>query len=349
MKRRDMKEKDKVVTIYDIAKKANVSPMTVSRVINNSGNISEATRKKVEQAIQELGYIPNHSARSLISKETKILSLLITDITNPFFTQVARGAEDKARQMGYRLLLGNSDEDPEKESEYLHMFISTNVDGVLIAPAGDRSKKNLKLLIKHQVPFVLIDRTVEGIKSDQVLGDSREGTRKLIEHLIEQGHNKIALINGPTDISTARERRTAYEETLKLFDLPIKKQWILESDYKQNNGDTIAKKLLSLPPEERPTAIFAANNFIAVNTIQGLKRYNIRIPEDMAIVCFDDLGPASSLNPFLTVAAQPAYLFGSLGIQLLIERIENPRLKEHQKIVLPPEIVIRQSSLRSAQ
>lgn len=334
-----------MVTIYDIAKKANVSPMTVSRVINNSGRISEATRQKVEKVIKELNYIPNSAARSLISKESKILSLLITDITNPFFTKVARGAEDKARQLGYRLLLSNSDESLEKEAEYVTMLISTGVDGVLFAPASDGSKKHLRTLIKHRIPFVLIDRSIDDIESDIVLGNSREGTRLLLQHLIEQGHRSIALINGPADVSTARERQQAYEETLKLADLPVNPHLMVESRYKQDDAQSAVKKLLQLPYEERPTAIFAANNFIAVSAIKALREQGVHVPEDMAVVCFDDLEPASSLNPFLTVAAQPAYSFGSIGTQLLIERIEGTAPPEYRKIVLPPELIIRQSSL----
>lgn len=333
-----------MVTIYDIAKKANVSPMTVSRVINNSGKISEATRQKVEKVIEELNYIPNSAARSLISKESKILSLLITDITNPFFTRVARGAEDKARQLGYRLLLSNSDENLEKESEYVTMLISTGVDGVLFAPAGDGSKKHLRTLIKHRIPFVLIDRSIEGVQSDLVLGNNREGTRMLIEHLIEQGHQNIALINGPSNVSTARERQLAYEETLKLADLPINPKLIVESHYKRDDAHSAVEKLLQLPRTERPTAIFAANNFIAINAIRSLREQGVRVPEDIAVACFDDLEPVSSLNPFLTVAAQPAYNFGSIGTQLLIERIEGTAPPEYRKIILPPELIIRQSS-----
>lgn len=336
-----------MITIYDIAKRANVSPMTVSRVINNSGRISEKTKEKVEQVIKELDYIPNSAARSLISKESKILSLLITDITNPFFTKVARGAEDKARQLGYRLLLSNSDENLEKESEYVTMLISAGVDGVIFAPANDRSKKHLRTLIKYRIPFVLIDRSIDGIESDLVLGNNREGTRLLMEHLIEQGHRSIALISGPADVSTARERQQAYEEALKLADLPVNQELMVKSHYKQNDARSAVEDLLKLPKKERPTAIFAANNFIAISAIQALREQGIHVPNDMAVVCFDDLEPASQLNPFLTVAAQPAYNFGSIGTQLLIERIEGTAPPEYRKVVLPPELIIRQSSLSS--
>ncbi|WP_088102828.1 LacI family DNA-binding transcriptional regulator [Halalkalibacter urbisdiaboli] len=335
-----------MATIYDVAKLAEVSPMTVSRVINQKGPISEATKLKVEQAIEALNYIPNKSAQSLVSKKTKILSLLITDISNPFFTKVARGAEDKALQLGYQVIFSNSDEDIEKESKYIQMLLESRVDGVLMAPSGDQSRKNVKKLIKSQIPFVLLDREIDGVDSDIVLGNSYEGTRNLIDHLVEQGHKKIALINGPTYISTARERKRAYIETLQFYNLPIDEALIFETDYKQQSETTIIDKLMVLPPEQKPTAIFAANNFIAVTMMKKLKERGVNVPNDIAFVCFDDFDPVMDYHPFFTVAAQPAYDFGYLGTQILIDKIEGNSSQTNRRIVLPPEIVIRESSLR---
>lgn len=332
-----------MVTIYDISKLANVSPMTVSRVINKSGKVSPATRTKVEAAIKELNYIPNASARYLTAKKSKILSLIITDITNPFFTKVARGAEDKAKQMGYRLLLCNSDEDINKESDYINMLISTGVDGVLITPSEDKSKSNLRTLNKYNIPFILLDRKVDGINCDEIHGDSQDGTKKVLKHLINNGHQKIAIINGPLVISTARERQDAYIETLKANNLPIEQELIFQSHYKNGDSNEVSA-LLSLPKEKRPTAIFAANNIIAINTIKELRKRNVRVPEDVSVVCFDDLDPAFDLNPFLTVISQPAYHFGYTGTQMLIERIEKTAPTELRKIVLPSELIIRNSS-----
>lgn len=333
-----------MATIYDIAKKANVSPMTVSRVINNAGNISEKTKEKVEQVIKELNYIPNNAARSLTLKHSRILSLLITDITNPFFTKVARGAEDKAKQMGYRLLLSNSDESFVKESEYIEMLLSSGVDGVLIAPTGDDSKKNLKTLIKHKIPFVLIDRQVKDIECDIVLGDNYEGTRRLVTHLIEQGHTKIALINGPKNISTSQLREQSFKDTLKINEIPLNEKLLFNLTFKQNDARDEIEKILALSNAERPTAIFAGNNFIAIDVMKILYEKNLQVPEDFSLVCFDDPDPIPDYRPFLTLASQPAYEFGYLGTQLLIERIEKHGPKEKRKLVLPSEILIRKST-----
>ncbi|WP_407270901.1 LacI family DNA-binding transcriptional regulator [Radiobacillus sp. PE A8.2] len=333
-----------MVTIYDIAKLANVSPMTVSRVINNNGNIKETTKQRVENAIKDLGYIPNSAARSLTSKKTRILSLILTDITNPFFTKVARGAEDKAMEIGYQVLLSNTDEDAEKESEYINMILSTRVDGVIIAPTGDQSLKEIERLRNQNIPVVLIDRELDNFNGDIVVGDSYEGSRKLVEHLIELGHRRIALINGPSNISTARERRRGYVETLKLSSLPIHDRYISEINYKQDDAKSVIKKLISLPKQEQPTAIFAANNFIAISTIKALQSFGLSVPNDISVVSFDDIEPIDSFNPFLTVASQPAYSFGMLAMQLLIQRMEEKESNEPRKIVLPPEIIVRKSS-----
>ncbi|MFA9557740.1 LacI family DNA-binding transcriptional regulator [Evansella sp. AB-rgal1] len=332
-------------TIYDVAKRANVSAMTVSRVINQKGNIGEATRKRVEKAIEELNYFPNKSARSLTSKATNILSLLITDINNPFFTKVARGAEDKALQLGYQVILSNSDENIEKESRYIQMLLESQVDGILIAPSGDESKNNIRTLIKHKIPFVQLDREVEGIESDVILGDSQKGTRMLIDHLINQGHKRIALINGPSYISTARERRNAYMEALKYSGIPMEEHLMFETDYIQKDGLELVDYLVSLPKGKRPTAVFAANNFIAVRVIKALRKKGIRVPEDIACVCFDDFDQDIDLDPFLTVAAQPAYDFGFMGVQMLVDKIEGNMADKKRKIILPPEIIVRKSSL----
>ncbi|RAV18780.1 LacI family DNA-binding transcriptional regulator [Paenibacillus contaminans] len=333
-----------MVTIYDIAKLANVSAMTVSRVINNTGKISDKTRAKVKKVMEELHYVPNSMARSLVLQETKMLSLLITDITNPFYTTLARGAEDAAMKRGYKLLFSNSDEDVAKESEYVDMVLSTRVDGVLFAPAGDDSLSHLEKLRKHGIPFVLIDREVPGMESDTVLGDSKEGARKLVEHLIGLGHRRIALLNGSLDVSTARHRYTGYKEALKLSDIPFDDELIAESAYSRSSPNRTIEaieRLLQLP--ERPTALFAANNFLAIEAIRAMRDRGIRVPDDMSVVCFDDLDLASVIDPFLTVAAQPAYQFGTIGVQLLLDRIQETDGAEWRKIILPSEMIVRKS------
>lgn len=333
-----------MVTIYDIAKKANVSPMTVSRVINNSPSIKESTRLKVEEVIRELEYVPNKQARSLTSKETKLVSLVIPDISNPFFTNIARGAEDKAQQLGYQLILGNTDENHDKEARYMNMLMSTGVDGVMLVPAGDDSAANVKKLVKRRIPFVFVDRSVEKIQADSVSGDNPSTTRQLVRHLIELGHERIAFINGPGFLSNARERAQAFQETLLLSGIQPNPTYMIETHFKSDNFDEIINKLISLRYGERPTAILAANNFIGVNTLRALRELQIRVPEDIAVACFDDPDIIPDYNPFLTVAKQPAYDMGYLGMQLLIERVQNAAPAAPRKILLPAELIVRAST-----
>lgn len=332
-----------MVTIYDIADKANVSAMTVSRVINNTGRVSEKTRAKVKKVMQELNYVPNQMARSLVLQQSQTLFLLITDITNPFFTTLSRGAEDAARKHGYNLLFGNSDENLAKEAEYIDTILSSRVDGVLLAPTGDDSDAHVEKLLAHNVPFVLLDREIPGIQSDIVLGDSKEAARLLMEHLISQGHRSIGLINGSSSISSARLRMQGYLEAQKLYDLPMRDDYVYETTFSTHNDlGEIEAWLDRLNP--LPTAFVAGNNVLAVQLLKALRAKGLRIPEDVSVVCIDDFGLYSELDPFITVAAQQAYQFGHMGMQLLIERITSGEATgQAKKIVLPAEIIIRRS------
>ncbi|MDU5145250.1 MAG: LacI family DNA-binding transcriptional regulator [Paenibacillus dendritiformis] len=330
-----------MATIYDIAKKANVSAMTVSRVINNTGRVSEKTRDKVKQVMEEMRYIPNSVARCLVTQESKIVSLLITDITNPFFTTMARGAEDAAMRHGYRLMFGNSDESFSKEKDYVEMILSMRVDGVLFAPSGDQSKEHLEWLQRQNVPFVLLDREVPGIDCDAVLGDSRDGAKRMVAEMIRYGHRRIALVNGAQDVSTARERQAGYVEALQEAGIEFDESLVMQTSYSREQDLSVAH-WMELAPEARPTAIFAANNMLALTVLQSVRSLGLRVPEDLSIACFDDFGWVEEANPFFSVASQPAYEFGEQGMQLLLDRIKNREEKPRQ-IVLPCDILMRQS------
>ncbi|EFM09236.1 transcriptional regulator, LacI family [Paenibacillus curdlanolyticus YK9] len=332
-----------MVTIYDIAKQADVSAMTVSRVINNTGRISEKTREKVRKVMEELNYVPNAMARGLVLQKTGILSLLVTDITNPFYTTVARGAEDAARSLGFKLLLGNSDEDANKEKEYIDMILSTRVDGILITPAGDSSKERLETIVRHGTPFVTIDRDVPGIDCDNVVGDSIGGSRKLIDYLAGLGHRVIALVGGSFDVSTARYRYEGYREALAANDLPYDERLVLQANYRMQDMEAAAEQLLSA--SSAPTAILAGNNMLALGLLQSFRRRGIDVPGQMSIVTFDDFGHRDLIDPLFTTAVQPAYQFGARGIQLLVDRIEGKSSSSTpQQCMLPNSLVIGSST-----
>ncbi len=329
-----------MATIRDVAERAGVSPITVSRVINDSGYVSDETRREVEAAIEELNYVPNILARSLRSKRTHTLALVITDVTNPFWTTIARGVEDKAVENGFSVILCNTDEDPEKEQSYLEVLLQKRVDGVIIAPVTSHGA-NLHSLSRLGVPYVVIDRRVEGMDTDLVTGDSVGGAYELTKHLIELGHRRIGIIAGPEQVSTADDRLAGYLKALEEFDIPVDEALIKRGQFNQEAGYELTKKLLEL--EERPTALFAGNNFIAIGALTALWELEVRVPDEMALVTFDEIPHLSAVYPFLTVAAQPAYDMGNIATELLLERLDGRR-EENREVVLPTRLILRQSS-----
>jgi LacI family transcriptional regulator len=220
-----------VATINDVARRAGVSPVTVSRVLNNSGSVSPSTRHKVEQAIQELGYVPSGLARSLRSRQTRALALILPDISNAFWTTVARGVEDVAQSRGYSVLLCNTDESLAKQSHYLQVVVGQRVDGVIIAPA-DSDAQHLVELRRRDIPTVVVDRRLTGWNPDTVIGDSISGARALVQHLIRLGHRRIAMITGPKSASTAVDRAAGYCLALMEAGLPVDPALVRFGDYR---------------------------------------------------------------------------------------------------------------------
>jgi LacI family transcriptional regulator len=330
------------VTIRDVARRAGVSPMTVSRVINDSELVSPNTRRRVEDAIGELGYVPSRLARGLSARRTGTLALIVPDVANPFFTLIVRGAEDVARRAGYRVILCDTRADLTIEREVIEEMLAHRVEGILIAPVSDRSREHLRRLTAFNVPFVLVDRTVPGIVADAVLGDSGEGAQRLVEHLLSLGHRRIGMIVESDDVSTARDRRIGYEAALRSADLPADPQLVARASVDPAGGYAGMRRLLAL--DEPPTAVFTVNNLVAVGAIEAVRSAGMEVPDDIALVCFDDIEYASRLYPFLTVMEQPAETFGTLSTQLLLERIENRAPERPRVVVLPAQFVVRRSS-----
>ncbi len=327
------------VTILDVATRAGVSAMTVSRVLNTPKLVSDKTKERVEKAIKALGYTPNALARGL-KGSTRTLALIIPDISNSFFTQIVHGAEEVARRYNYTLFLGNSDSSLEIQEHYLKKMLGHQIDGLLIVPMGNGSKKTLEHVQKKGVPVVLIDAKVPGLKADQVAGDNLKGGFELTRHLIGLGHKRIALVSGQQDISTIIERQKGYKQALRDYQFPFNAKYLLTTDFSREQGYEAAKKLLKLP--RPPTALVVLSNLLAVGVLGALREVNLRIPEDMALVCCEDIELASALYPFLTVMAQPAKEFGRIGAEFLLERIANPE-RALQIVQLPPSLLVRMS------
>jgi LacI family transcriptional regulator len=287
--------------------------------------------------------VPNVLARQLLRGRTHTIALVVSDISNPFFTQIARGVEDVAQRNGYTVIFGNSDESAEKELQYLHALLGRRVDGLLIAAASNASRATLELLTQRGTPLVLIDRAIDGIAADLVIGDNAGGAQTLTQHLLKLGHRRIGLINGRRDVSTARDRQRGYEQALRESGIEPDAALIVESNYRRDGGYRAMRQLLALPADRRPTAIFACNNFLAVGAVEALREAHMAAPDDLALVSFDDLELASALDPFLTVVAQPARSFGTIGAQFLFERLEGGAALAPRRVVLTPELIVRRS------
>jgi len=327
-------------TISDVAKRAGVSPATVSRVIQGAKNVRPGTRDKVQRAIDELGYVPSVAAQSLRSKRTRSLALVVSDITNPFWTTVVRGVEDVAQGHGYSVLLCNTDENLAKQHQYLDFLISQQVDGVIIAPI-DSDARHLGKLRKRNIPTVLLDRRIRDWEVDSVRGDSVSGALALVRHLIQLGHKQIAMLSGPATTSTAQDRIVGYCMALTEAGIPVDPRLIKYGEYRDASGEELIHQVLD--EGLQPTAVFAANNALAMGVITALGKRGLRIPQDIALVSFDDLPNASRLFPFLTVVAQPVYELGVNAAQLLLSRLDSDVGLRPRHVVLPVRLIVRHS------
>jgi LacI family transcriptional regulator len=326
-------------TITDVAKRAGVAPITVSRVINNSGYVAAGVRTRVEAAVVELGYVPNRLARSLRSRRTNTLALVLTDITNPFFTTVARGVEDAASDAGFMVMVCNTDERESEESKYLRLLLSHRVDGILLVPARG-AEASATFVASQQTPLVILDRRAPGVAADVVRCDSVTGAGDLGRLLVSLGHERVAVLSGPEGTTTSDDRVRGFTEAFAAAGRDEPRVW--RGVLTQDSGAAMTAEALRAEPA--PTALFAVNNFLTIGALRGLRAAGRRVPEDVALVGFDDLPPALVTFPFLTVAAQPAYDMGRRAVELLLARIHGTETGPPQEIVLPTELVVRLSS-----
>jgi LacI family transcriptional regulator len=315
--------------------------MTVSRVINGRAGVDAETQRKVEDAIAALDYVPNRIARGLLSQKTQTIGLIVPDVVNPFFAPVVRGAETAARRAGFRVLLCNSEGDLRLEREYIEDLVAHRVEGLLLAPANDETRHSIFPLLRGGFPLVLLDRSLPGSDCDLVVSDSVSGARRLTEHLIAVGHRGIAHLTDADDTSTGRDRLEGYREALAAAGIPHRDELVFRTTVDQLGGYRAAQEVLALDP--RPTAIFAVNNMTAIGAMKALRERGLSVPEDMALVCFDDVEHLAVLSPFLTVVDQPAETLGSLGAQLLLERIAGKAGPRSRRIVLQTDLIVRRS------
>jgi LacI family transcriptional regulator len=334
-----------MATIKDVASRARVSIGTVSNVLSGSPRVHHELRARVEQAIRELRYDPNHVARSLKSRNTKTLGIVITDITNPFYPLVVRGAEDAALKQGYLLTIFNTDLQLEREKTCLALFRSRRIDGILMVPAPnpDHDVDHITRTIEAGTPLVCLDRMPPKLKLDAVMVDNVKGARMCVRHLVLMGHRLIGALMGPAGLQNAQDRLKGYRTALKEADIPFDGSIVRQGEFRMEVGYRHAKDLMLAP--HPPTALFAANGPMGMGALNAIQELGLDCPGHVSLSIFDDLPGASVFRPRLTVVAQPAYEIGYRGMELLIGRIAGASTDEKTEvIVLEPELKVRDST-----
>ncbi len=327
-------------TIQEVAKKAGVSPTTVSHVINNSRFVADETRQRVEAAMEELHYRPNALARSLRRGQTHTLGLILPDNSNPFFAEIAHSIETAAFEQGYSVILCNTEDDLDKEDLYVDVLSNKQVDGMIFVAAGNQTG-SLHALLRHKLPVVIVDRDLPEVDVDAVLTDNQQGGYLATQHLIALGHQRIGCIAGPSHLTPSAQRVTGYREALMEAGLAVDDALIVRGDFHPESGCRAARALLDC--HDAPTAIFACNDLMAVGVLRTVLELGRRVPDDLMIVGFDDIELASYTTPALTTVAQPKVEMGKQAVQMLIERMADKN-RPLQRKVLQPKLIIRGSA-----
>jgi LacI family transcriptional regulator, galactose operon repressor len=309
----------KRITMRQIAARARVSVGTVSHVINNTAGVREPVKQRVLEAIERLGYQPSLLARGLRRNQTTIIGVIIPDISNPFFPLVVRGVEDIAYQNSYRLMLCNTDNDAQKEQVYFNELRAYRMAGLIVIPSADSRLVALAGGTGGELPVICLDRCPEGWKGDTVTVDNEEGAYQAIRYLLELGHRRIACIAGQLHVTSGVERLKGFKRALREAGISTAPEYIQEGRFDRLSGYEKALMLLQFSP--RPSAIFAANDLVALGVLAATRELGLRCPEDVSLVGFDDLELASFTNPALTTVAQPAYQMGARAAGLLFERL----------------------------
>ena len=334
-----------VVSVKDVALRAGVSVGTVSNVMNNPQKVAVTTVERVQAAIDELGYIRNDAARQLRDGRSKTIGLVVLDVRNPFFTDVARGAEDRAAQAGLAVTLGNSDEDTQRESMYLDLFEQQRVHGILISPYADITPR-LHSLRERGIRVVLVDRTSPDASFSSVSVDDVAGGALAVAHLLAQGRSRIAFVGGPLAIRQMVDRLAGARKAMaehpdaSLEVVEIAASTVLE-------GRRAGAAIVARPAHDRPDAIFAANDLVSMGLLQALlmQGSSVRVPDDIAIVGYDDIDFAAAAVVPLSSIRQPSALIGATAVQILLEETADTTLAPRQ-VEFQPELVVRDSTRR---
>lgn len=332
--------KRKRVTIQQVAEHAGVSKSTVSLIIRGSSSISEATRQKVMNSIRELGYVYDRVAANLRSQHSTSVGVIISDIANPFFSELLIGVHEELEKEGFTVLLGTSFENMEKQKNLLATMIEHRVSGIILSPVSGRSIDTLHQVQQWGIPIVIAGKNPQGIDCDFVGTDNVKGAQMAVNHLLQKGHQRIAFLGGVPDSETRKEREQGYRNAFRQAHLDVDESLLLYGSATSEGGYDAAQRLLRLP--ERPTAVFCYNDVVAFGVMLCLKEHGIVPGRDMAVVGFDNLKEGTMFEPSLTTVSSSPRLIGARSANLLNQRIKGLE-GEPIRIVLQPELVVRNS------
>ena len=329
-----------MATVADVAKRAGVSVSTAARVLSGHGYAADETRRLVLGAARELGYVPNQIARSLRTRRSRMLGLLIGDVENAFYSTIAKNVESVAKDAGYHVVLCNSNDDPEIEREYLKLLDGMRIDGLIVTPTS-RNRSQLARLLQKDIAIIQIDRKVEGLHADAILVDNEAGAHAAVGHLISAGHSNIGILPGDLDVPTARQRLIGYERALREAGIPIREQLVKAGSFHREHAIEDATDLIGAHPT--PTAIFAANNILAEASLMALAELDLKVPRDMSIVAFDDVQWMGMVSPPVTTVRQPAADMARSAAELLLRRLREDGQGAPSTIVFRTELLERGS------
>jgi len=331
------------VTIRDIALKLKISISTVSRALRNSPEIKLETRQKVLAMAEKLNYTPNVVAQSLRVNKTKTLGIVVPELASHFFASNISGIQDTAYKRGYNVMICQSNENFDQEKSDIRTLISSRVDGLLISLSREtKSYEHLQNLIDREIPFVLFDRIIEGLPISTVTVNDTLGAYKATKHLIEQGCKRIAFLSGPEGMYICKKRLAGYEKALQEHGMAVDAELVVHSELTERSNKALTEDLLAL--KNRPDAIFAINDPVAIDVMKVLKSKGMRIPEDIALVGFTNMPVSDALEPSLTTVDQPAYEMGRLAANNLLDQLMDPEGFQPRSVVLDSELIVRKSS-----
>lgn len=338
-------------TIREVAKLAGVSVATVSKTLNRSGKVSDLLQERVTDAARALGYAPHASARSLRSGATRIIGLLVADLANPYFLKLVENIERLSSAAGYSVILCNSGEDPEREERHLSMLLSQRADGAIVIPTRRSWSGRIAALSGLPVPGILVDRKLEGLDLDSVTTDNVMLGRQAAEHLHALGHRRVGIVMGSPEHQIARHRLDGFRAGFAAAGLPLDEQLIERDNFNEEEGYVAARRLLDRP--DRPTAVFATNNHLALGLLRAIGDRGLSIPADISVVAVDELPWAGLVRPGMTVVTQPSQSIAEMAVATLLERIAEGRAGsdagKSQSIVLQPSLVIRGSTTQPGE